>query len=117
MDDIHIHKNSSKKQACLNFGLVGNLVFAGLWLLGIYFTADQGDGLERTASALKFTMLYIIAAGSGGFIGNLLRLYTRPASFISSGSMYRTFKKRFFWDYVPQMVGIGIGYLIAMMLV
>ena len=115
--NINIHKNSDKKQACLNFGLVGNLVFAALWLLGIYFTADQGDGLERVAAGLKFTLFYALAAGGGGLAGNLLRLYTRPASFIGSGSMYQTFKKKFFWDYGPQIIGIGIGSLIAVFIV
>lgn len=89
-----------------------------LWFLisgGFAFWMISLPAFVNVNMAITATSFIIITlcCGTGAFIGNLIRKFTIPDGFVTSGGMSAIFYFKMFWLIGPQCIGFGIGVLFA----
>lgn len=91
MDIVNI-KNVIEKHPVLHVGIFIYI------LMGMMFFGMMGNGIFSAFGA-------IIVGYIGAVIGNAFRLYSMPDAYFTDGTLWGSFKAKFYWRHGPQIIG------------
>ena len=116
-DDFTANRIDTEKTGKFDFfgmGYVAMIVFALCWFLGVYSCWQHFGAGKAIFAILVFTVVFAICGIGCGWIANAIRTFTMPSAFFNDGSIMSVFKTKIFWNFVPQSIGIGIGFYLAL---
>lgn len=83
----------------LNVGWVSNIVL----LIAMAFVVLILTGGTSEAPIWKIVSFGFLVPYIGAIIANQVRLYTMPDAYFTDGTVWSSFKTRFFWNHGPQL--------------